>query len=49
VAFVPLWFQVYQAAGENPLEAQRMMDDLTGEWWQYHVIAQQQKAKVNKS
>ena len=47
-AYVPFWFHIYTASGENPLEAQRMEAELTEEWWQYHQVAQRNKARAQK-
>ena len=47
-SFAPLWFQIYAAAGENPLEAQRLENELELIWWEYHHIAQTEKAKAIK-
>jgi len=45
-AYPPLWFQIYQAAGENPLEAQRLENGIDREWWTYHLIAQKNKSRA---
>ena len=48
VASVPWWLPILEAAKWNPLEAQRMIDELTPEWWRYYRAAAKERSAVVK-
>ena len=48
VAYIPLRFLIYTAAGENPLEAQRMENEIERDWWEFHLQVQREKSKVER-